>query len=128
MNIFEQASRSKLRVASEAGLLTVEQLWDLPLEGKSKVTLDKLAVAAHAKLQEQPKVSFVSEKTKEDTAAQLEFDILIHIIENRKATQDAAKKAMETKQSNARIRELIARKKDSELEGKSIEELEAMLK
>ena len=31
MNIFEYATRAKLRFASSRGDLTVEQLWDVPL-------------------------------------------------------------------------------------------------
>ena len=32
MNIFEEASRKKIRVKTSRGSLSVEKLWDLPLE------------------------------------------------------------------------------------------------
>lgn len=43
MDIFVQATRMKLRFSTPAGLMTVEDLWDLPLQ-KGKVNLDALAV------------------------------------------------------------------------------------
>ena len=34
-NIFEYATRSKLRFQSSHGVLTVEQLWEVPLRSKA---------------------------------------------------------------------------------------------
>ena len=44
MNIFERASRRKLRFDTVVGLLATEQLWELPLTAKGeRPDLDKLA-------------------------------------------------------------------------------------
>ena len=54
MNIFEEATRSKLRFDSLAGKLSVEQIWDLPLKEKKGVVdnLDRIAIATNKQLQE----------------------------------------------------------------------------
>ena len=41
MNIFEQASREKIRFSGSTGYLTVEQLWELPLTGD--ISLDTVS-------------------------------------------------------------------------------------
>ena len=43
INIFEQASRAKLRFDSVKGQLVTEQLWDLPLQSKTNFDLDTVA-------------------------------------------------------------------------------------
>lgn len=67
MNIFELATRQKLRFASAKGDLTTEQLWDLPLLISSptrdvKVDLDTLARSINHELKAQAEESFVSTK------------------------------------------------------------------
>lgn len=42
-NIFEKASRTKVRFEHPRGNFTVEQLWELPLKSTVKVSLNELA-------------------------------------------------------------------------------------
>jgi hypothetical protein len=52
-NLFEKASRLKLRFSSPAGLLTVEDLWDLPLSAQAKVAnLDDIAKGLNKTLEQ----------------------------------------------------------------------------
>lgn len=130
-NIFEEASRFKLRFATPKGDLTVEDLWSLPLTSNTgKVNIDDITRDVYTRLQAtKATVSFV-EQTAVDTASQIEqlrFDILKHIIEVKKAENSAALAARERAETKARIRELIANKQDEALAGKSIDELTALL-
>lgn len=124
--LFEKASRLKLRFESDRGLLSVEELWDRPLRGKT--SLDSIAQAVNKKVTEGSVKSFVDQDTspaaEEDV---LRLEILKHIISVRKNEEDEKIKAASRRQHNARIRELIAERQDDELKGKSIEELQAML-
>jgi hypothetical protein len=129
MNIFEQASRLQLRWESPKGLLTVEDLWTLPLSSvnKDKANLDAIAVALYRKTRDGAEtISFVNPMTDPDKGEdQLRLEIARHIItvrqeENRIAAD--AKKRSETKQ---RVLEIIAQKEGEALSGKSIEELRA---
>ena len=119
MNIFEKATRLKLRVNTTKGLLSVEQLWDL--------NLSSLAEAIRAYKQEVKRdddLDFLSEEnTKIDEKTQLSFDILKSIYLIKKQEQMSAKEEADTKAHNAKIDELIFKKQQSQLEELSVEEL-----
>lgn len=126
-NIFEQASRLKLRVDTDIGKLAVEDLWDLPLShaNATRLTLDSIAVGLHKKL-EGTGESFVK-SAKKDAVLQLQFDIVISIIETRQAEADAKTKAKQVESEISKIRDTLAKKKDAALEDLSVEALEARL-
>lgn len=128
VNVFEQASRQKLRFDTPIGKLPVEDLWDLPLThaNATRVTLDTIAVALHKKL-EGTGESFVK-NAKKDAVVQLQFDVVISIIETRQAEIKAKTKAKQVESEIAKISDAIAKKQDAALEGMSVEALEARLR
>lgn len=125
MSIFEKATRKKLRFNTGAGNVTTEDLWDMPLEGR--VSLDNLARSLNKEIKEQQEESFVKKPSAASSATKLKFDVVKHIIDVKIADQERAQKAAATKKEKQRILELMSRKQDQELEGKSLEELEKML-
>jgi hypothetical protein len=128
VNIFEIASRKKYRFASPQGGLLVEQLWDLPLQGrKNEANLDDIAIALNKQLKETGEESFVSTKKNEDTDARYKLDILRHIIAEKIAATEKAGKAAEKRQRKQRVLELIREKDDAALAGKSKEDLEKLI-
>lgn len=129
MNIFEQASRKCLRFKSNIGDLNVEQLWDLPLTTTKAngVSLDNIARAIHKKL-ETTDISFVQSPSRETGELRLQMDIVKHIIDVRLKENQAAVDAKHKADRKAKLQEIIERKREDELGGKSIEELEAELK
>ena len=128
MSLFEQATRSKLRVSTIKAVLNVEDLWDLPLISKSgaQVNLDDLARAAYKEMEESACQSFVQKSTKISEIAKLRFDIIKHIIDVKLADRDAASERAEKAAKKQRILELIATKEDESLAGKSLEELQKL--
>lgn len=127
--MFEKASRMKLRFPTVRGLLSAEDVWEMPLANiRDGFSLDGLAVMLDKKLKESNVTSFVTKKSGPDEVTQLQFDIVKHIIDVRVAESEAAFKAREIKENNQKILQLIAEKSNEELRGKSIEELQAMLK
>lgn len=118
---FELASRKKFRFSSQAGLLTVEDLWDLPLQSKTKVSLDAIAIDLHTQMQ-QTSVSFVSSQTTDKTVEE-KFAIVKHIIDVKVAERDAAAIRAKNSEMKQRILEVIAQKEDNELVNKDIDEL-----
>lgn len=133
-DIFERATKKKLRFATPTGNLSVEDLWDLPLETPStssrralQTSLNEIAVGLYTELKNAPMVSFVSDKQPENADVQLRFDIVKHIIEVRKAQQQQAEAAASKREQKAKIMEILSKKKDQDLENKSAEELEALL-
>lgn len=131
MDMFEQASRTKLRFHSPKGLLTVEDLWDLPLQAASanRANLDAIASELHRQTRDAADaVSFVNPQAESRNAAnlQLAFDIVRHVIRVRVEERDALQAAAQRREKKQRLLELIAQKEDAALGEKSVDELRAL--
>lgn len=128
MNIFEYATRNKLRFESEAGYLTVEQLWDLKLTSTRGVSLDSVGRGIRKKLREQEDESLVENtSTKASKELAIQFEIVKTIIatiqeEKREATKKAARQI-----EAARLREILAKKSEEKLDNMSEDEIKARL-
>jgi hypothetical protein len=121
-NIYKQAAKAKLRVATSRGPLSVEQLMDL-----TKTELDGLAVGLEKEHSDSGTKSFLSKKSDKSTIAKLKFDIVLDILNTKVKSDETASKSRDTKAHNEKIQALILKKKEGDLEGKSLEELESML-
>lgn len=127
--MFEQAIRSKLRFPSIQGLLTAEDLWDLPLESKAsgKASLNSVAVMCHADTEKSAELNFVRPGARPNAAAVLRFEIVKHVIQVKIDESKARKTKAEVKAQNQKIMGIIERKKDAGLEATDIAALEAMI-
>jgi len=125
--MFKKASKLNLRFDTSKGLITVEDLWNLPLTSKSKTSLDSLAIAVHNELKASGETSFVDAKPAGNALLELKLDILKEVISDRKAENEAKINSESKKARNDRIKEIIADKQDEGLKGKSSEELQKML-
>ena len=114
--MFEKASRLKIRFQSTIGTLSVEDLWDLPLE-----TLNVLAKGLRKQVEDSEE-SFIS-PVKPDAKIQLRFDIVKHIIDVKLAERDAAKVAQVNRERKAKILGILASKQDAVLGEMSQEDL-----
>ena len=123
--MFEQASRQKLRFDTLKGLLSVEDLWDLPLTGP--VSLDTIAIDLHRQTQADSNVSFVITDRKTDPSVQLRFEIVRHVIDVRLEEKKTADDAREASVKKQKLLAILARKEDAELEGASVDELRRMV-
>lgn len=88
--MFEKASRMKLRFNTQRGVLSVEDLWDLPL-----IQLDNIAIALNKKLQESKTESFIKTRTKDTTELELKFNIAKHIIDVKLQDAELEGKSLE---------------------------------
>ena len=120
--MYKKASQLKLRFTTTRGLLSTEQLWDLtPAILKAAIETQYDAVKGSTS-----GLDFLGE-TPVDSVEQLKFDILKDVYLTKKAAAEEAKIAAEKRAKRKQIMEIIARKQDEELNGKSIEELNKML-
>ena len=128
MNIFEQASRLKLRFSTNRGDLTVEQLWDLPLQSKTQFDLDSIAKAVYQDLKGRGEESFVAAST-DPMKGRLELmlEILKHVIHAKQEENTAKLNKARIEQESSRIAEIIDKKQDAALENESLEQLQARL-
>lgn len=128
--MFETATRLKFRYPSVMGDLSTEDLWDLPLTttSQARACLNDIAIWINRKLKEIPEEDFVHIRPQRDEILEQKFEIVKHIIRVKLDEAAAAKTRMETKQRNAKIREIIEQKGDAALQRKSVKELEKMLR
>ena len=123
MENFKQASKQKLRFQTTKGLLSVEQLWDLSLSD-----LDSLAVSLQEAYENSKGKSFLTKRTTKDATIKLQFDVVLDILQTKVEESELLREAKENKEHNEKILNLISEKKDEELKGKSLKELQKMLR
>lgn len=127
-NIFEIASREKFRFDSSKGLLTVENLWDLPLTSGIKVSLDAVAKKVNAELKAVTEESFVV-TTSNPAKASLEtkLEIVKYIIQVRLAENEARLASVKKAAEKEKLLSVLDQKQDAELQDLSKEELLARI-
>lgn len=127
-NLFLQATREKFRFESTKGDLSVEQLWDLPLTSRTGFDLDTVAKAVNANLKSSNEESFVNVSNNPAVSRlQAQLEVVKAIIEVKLAQAEAAKKRAEKAAERQRLMEVLHSKKDQELQGLSVEEIERRL-
>ena len=119
--MFEFATRTKMRFPFK-GMVSVEDLWDLSVRD-----LDGIFKTLNAQVKKTQEESLLATKTKEDETLAVQIEIVKHIVGVKLAEAEAAKKSKEVKMQKQKIMEILAAKKDADLQNKSIEELQAML-
>lgn len=128
MNIFEQATRQKLRFITNRGELATEDLWVLPLVSKSGFDLDTVAKTANAALKGLAEESFVAQHHNPATAlATLRLDIIKHVIAVKLETNELARKKAAWAAEKATLMEILANSNHEALKKLSPEELQARI-
>ena len=132
MDMFEKASRSKLRFASTAGALTVEQLWDLPLTARSgNLDLDTVAKTASKALKDVTEESFVATRSNPQKASlELALELVKHVIAVKLEEAEATKTRVAKAARKAQLLEILEQKQTDSLLQMSrediLKELEAL--
>lgn len=121
--MYKEASKQKLRFSTSKGTVAVEQLWELSL-----TELDNLVLSLEEDYKDSGKKSYIYKKSPKDRTNKLKFDIALDILTTMFEESEALKNAKEIKEHNQKILGLIADKQEDALKGKSVEELEKMLK
>lgn len=123
MNIFERATRLKLRFESGKGLISIEELWQLSLED-----LDAIAKKVNKKLKDEGEESFITTKTPRNTTLELELSVLKHIIKTKIDERDHAKLRAEKKTEAEFLKGLLLEKKTDQLKGLTPKQIENRIK
>jgi hypothetical protein len=124
MNIFEYATRNKLRFASARGELTVEQLWEVPLRSRDDFNLNAVAKAAHKAWKDITEDSFVEmTKTPEHARRESALALVQYVIEVKLAEEAAAKKRAENRVEKEKLLAILAEKQDGKLSALSEKQL-----
>ena len=97
--MFDTVTRNKIRFNTNKGMVSVEDLWDMPLQAKNNFDLDTVAKAIAADIRKNDEDSFIATATK------------------TKRVGDAARRAQ--------LQTAIADKSEDALKNMSVAELEA---
>ena len=98
-NIFEIASRKKLRFPSARGALRSEDLWEVPLTSKDGFSLNDIAMTINGELQEKSSghdfVKLVrgqadAPPSQDEVLAQVKMDIVLFVMKDKVDAENAA--------------------------------------
>jgi len=123
--MFEKITREKVRFITTRGQLSIEDLWDLPLD-KGVVNLDDIAKSLSKELRESEE-SFVNPK-KKDNLTKLKFKAVKHIIIVKLKEIEKRKEEAENKIKYNKIVDVLAEKEIDVLKEKSMKDLKKELK
>lgn len=119
--IFETASKMKVRF-NYRGVITTEDLWDLDVKA-----LDYIYKQLMVAKKESETESLLEEK-KTNPILEVQIEIVKYIFNVKVEERKAAELQAENTAKKQKILAILARKQDAELESKSAEELEELIK
>lgn len=123
--LFEYATRSKLRFASIRGELSVEQLWDVPLRSRDDFNLNAIAKVANKSLREISEENFVeTSKTVEHACREAALETIRYVIDVKLTEETAATARAEKKLEKEKLLKILAEKQDGRLSELSERELQ----
>lgn len=109
MDNFEKGAKEGYRFSTTSGLITIEDLFNLPLTTRGAMTsLDDIAKALNKQLKESEVESFVVETKKSNTTLKCKFEIVKRVIEIRLEDQRKAEKRMENKDKKELLISILA--------------------
>lgn len=127
--MFDVATRFKFRFPTTRGMISAEDLWDLPLTSTTGApNLNDVAKSINKAIVAQTEeVSFVETARKPNSDDGLKLEIVKHVIGVRQEDAKAAAKQRENKELEQKILAIMAERKDASLGDKSDAELRRML-
>ena len=122
-NIYKLAAHHKIRFVTKKGNLCVEDLFVMSLKD-----LDEIYRSLKTEEKDLDVESLMDTPDTTNPVLEIKIEIVKDIYKTRKEEEEAIRNAIEISKKKQRICDILASKKDAELQNKSIEELEAMLK
>lgn len=130
MHLFEKATREGFLFESPNGFLSITQLWSLPLTHARQANLNAIAKNINQQLKDLGDEDFVTtayaDNSKRETLTAM-LDVVKRIIEVKQADNASASKAAANQAEIARLKEILASKRDQELANLSAEEIQARI-
>ncbi len=120
--MFEFAVRNKMRFPFK-GLVSIEDLWDLPVEN-----LDLVFKTLNSQSKQIKEQSLLDTKSKEDEVLDLQIEIVRYIVQVKLEERNRRLQAKEKKEKKAKLMSVLADKQDQELLNKTPDEIVAMIK
>lgn len=119
-NIFEQATRAGLTFEYK-GTINVQDLWDLSLEA-----LDTVYKSLKS-LVKQSEEGLLNSRTSKDKELDLKIAVVERVFRVKQDELNEKKLAVAKKQKKEKLKEILEKKQNSELENKTPEEIQALI-
>ena len=119
--MFEVATRSKMRFPFR-GQVSVEDLWDLSVEN-----LDSVFKTLNSQIKQAKEESLLNTKTKEDEVLDMQIEIVKYIVQVKLEEANIKLQAKAKKEQKQKLMPILSEKQESELRGKSADEIQKML-
>lgn len=119
--MFEVATRSKMRFPFR-GQISVEDLWDLSVEN-----LDSVFKTLNSQIKQAKEESLLNTKTKEDEVLDMQIEIVKYIVQVKLEEANIKLQAKAKKEQKQKLMSILSEKQESELRGKSADEIQKML-
>ena len=116
-NLFEIATRNRYRF-NYKGVMTVEDLWALSVEA-----LDTIFKALNRQKKTTDEDSLLATKSAADAELSNKIELVKYIVSVKLAESDERMNAAEKKAQRDKIMEIVAKKKDKELEDMNVDQL-----
>src|SRR5580700_3670744 len=127
-NIFEYATRNKIRFQSSKGELSVEQLWDVPLRSRDDFNLNSIAKAASDALKSASEENFVeTARTPAHDRLEIVLEIVKHVIGFRLDQEEAAKKRADNRAKKELLLKALSEKQAGRMSEMSEKELQRQI-
>ncbi|WP_444492171.1 hypothetical protein [[Ruminococcus] torques] len=120
-NLFEIATKNKFRFQYK-GLITVEDLWDLPV-----TELDSVFKTLNSEMKKSKEESLLDTKSKEDKILEDKISIVKYIVSVKLQDAENRKKIRENQEKKERILQIMADRQDKAMLEASDEDLQKML-
>jgi hypothetical protein len=130
INIFEYATRNKLRFKSARGGITAEDLWDVPLRSRSgdDFNLNEIARGASKELKAASEESFVeTERTPAHTRLEMTLEVIKYVIGAKLDDEETAKRRADNKAKKEKLLAILSKKQDEKLDDLSIKDLQRQI-
>jgi hypothetical protein len=128
INIFELASRTKVRFDTTRGEVMIEQLWDMPLTSKTGFDLDSVGQLIVSELELINNRSLVNTSPNPRAGElTLKLDLIKHVIAVKQ--QENAERAAKAERAEKRKKliDLLDKKQDEAMGALSVDEIKAQL-
>lgn len=127
-NLFEAATRRKLRFESTRGNLSVEDLWDLPLTSRDGCDLDSAAKSVNRALKAAGEESFVNTRANpQQRILELKLDIVKHIIAVKIAEDQEKEAAAGRRAERERLVAILESKQEEKMQGMTERQIRARI-
>lgn len=126
MSIFKEAAKLKFRFKTSKGLVSTEDLYDIPLKSNDKFNLNEIAKEIYKNIKSDEGIDFIGEVIETDRVEEMKLQIIKEIIKDKKEEINLNTEMAIKKSFNAELDKLIQEKEKESLKNLSVEELKAM--